>query len=189
MDTNPHDHDPQQTARDAHTEQMVSLAKLWASASPTVESFVAASVRDPHDRDDVIQATSEYLARNFDKFEPGTSFVGWAVSVARFRVLELWRDRSRDRLVLTGDALESLAEVAVEMQGQASERHRVLGDCIDRLGKGQRRILDMRYGLSMRPAAIGEELGKSANSVSAALLRVRKALRQCIEARLKEAEA
>lgn len=173
---------------DPHTEAMVQLTKLWASAMPTVESFVHASVRDPHDRDDVIQATSEYLARNFHKFEPGTSFVAWAVSVARFRVLELWRDQSRDKLVLTGDAMEAIADVAVEMQAEASERQSVLANCIERLGKGQRRLLDMRYAQSMQPGDIGEKTGKSANAVSAALLRIRTALRKCIEAKLREAD-
>jgi len=169
---------------DAATDAMVRLAKLWASAMPAIEAFVASAVRDPNDREDVIQATSEYLARNFDHFEAGSSFTGWAVQVARYRVMELYRDRSRDKLMLTGDALEAIAKVAPQMTREQTDRQEALDQCMKHLGENQKRLLDLRYTQSLRPAAIAERVGKSSNTVSAALLRIRKALRECIEARL-----
>ena len=178
---------PTQTGRDgddARTEAMVQLAKLWASAMPAIEAFVGSAVRDPNDRDDVIQATSEYLARHFDDFEQGTSFTGWAVQVARYRVMELFRDRSRDRLMLTGDALDAIANVAPQVSDEQSDRAEALDQCMEHLGENQRRLLELRYTRSLSPAKIAERMGKSSNTISAALLRIRKALRGCIEARL-----
>ncbi|MEO0475293.1 MAG: sigma-70 family RNA polymerase sigma factor [Planctomycetota bacterium] len=169
---------------DPRTEAMVQLAKHWASAMPAIEAFVGSAVRDPNDRDDVIQATSEYLARNFDDFEPGTSFTGWAVQVARYRVLELFRDRSRDKLMLTGDALEAVASVVPEVSEEQSDRAQALDQCMQHLGENQRRLLELRYTRSLSPATIADRMGKSSNTISAALLRIRKALRKCIEARL-----
>lgn len=174
---------------DPRTEAMVQLAKLWASAMPAIEAFVGSAVRDPNDRDDVIQATSEYLARHFDKYEPGTSFTGWAVQVARFRVMELFRDRSRDKLMLTGDALEALAKVAPQVSKEQTDRAEALDQCMQHLGENQRRLLELRYTQSLSPATIAERVGKSSNTVSAALLRIRKALRGCIEARLDAIQA
>lgn len=174
---------------DAQTEAMVQLAKLWASAMPAIEAFVGGVVRDPNDREDVIQATSEYLARHFVDFEQGTSFTGWAVSVARYRVMELFRDRSRDRLMLTGDALDALAKAAPQVTQEQSDRAEALDQCLKHLGEHQRRLLEMRYTQSLSPATIAERMGKSSNTVSAALLRIRKALRDCIEARLAAIEA
>lgn len=176
------------TGGDARTEAMVLLAKLWASAMPTIEAFVGSAVRDANDRDDVIQATSEYLARHFDDYEPGTSFTSWAVSVARYRVMELYRDRSRDRVVLTGDALDAIARVVPQMTLEQTDRAEALDQCMKHLGENQKRLLDLRYTQSLSPATIAERMGKSSNTVSAALLRVRKALRQCIEARLAAVE-
>lgn len=162
----------------------MELAKLWTSAMPAIEAFVGSAVRDPNDRDDVIQATSEYLARNFHQFEQGTSFTGWAVQVARYRVMELFRDRSRDKVVLTGDALEALAKVAPQVSHELTDRAEALDQCMKHLGDNQRKLLDLRYTRSLSPATIAERMGKSANTISAALLRIRKALRTCIEARL-----
>lgn len=174
---------------DTRTEEMVQLAKLWASAMPAIEAFVGSAVRDHNDRDDVIQATSEYLARHFNEFEPGTSFTGWAVQVARYRVMELFRDRSRDRLMLTGDALEAIAKVLPQMSREQTDRAEALDQCMEQLGDNQRRLLDLRYTQSLSPADISERMGKTSNTISAALLRIRKALRSCIEARLAAIES
>ena len=178
-----------QPADERHTEAMVRLARLWSAAMPSVEAFINASVRDPHDRDDLLQATSEYLARNFDKFEEGTSFVAWAVTVARIRMMEMWRDRSRRKLVLSPEAIEAVADAAVDLQDEVSDRQSALAHCIQTLGKHQRRLLDMRYTQALSPANIASKLGKTPNAVSAALMRVRTALRKCIETRLAGAEA
>ena len=178
------DSSPHKPSDDDRTEAMVQLAKHWAASMPAIEAFVGSAVRDANDRDDVIQATSEYLARNFDDYEPGTSFTGWAVSVARYRVMELYRDRARDRIVLSGDALEAIARVAPQMSQEQTDRGEALDQCMKHLGENQKRLLDLRYTQSLSPATIAERVGKSPNTVSAALLRIRKALRQCIEARL-----
>lgn len=174
-------------APDPHTEAMVRLTRLWSSAMPAVEAFIHAAVRDPHDRDDVIQATSEYLARHFDRYDPDSSFVSWAITVARYRVLELWRERSRSRLVLTDQALDAVADVAADLSPQISDRQEALRFCMDKLGRHQRQLLELRYTQSVTPAEIANLLGKSANAVSAALLRVRNALRRCVEQRLEGA--
>ena len=175
-------------AENPNTEAMVQLARLWTTAMPTIEAFVFGVVRDAHDRDDVIQATSEYLARNFDQYEPGTSFTAWAVTVAKLRVRELWRDRSRSRLMLSGDALDALAGVAPEFVNELTDRQEALAQCMKHLGANQRRLLELRYTQSLTTSSIAERVGKSSNAVSAALLRVRSALRVCIEARLSAAD-
>jgi RNA polymerase sigma-70 factor (ECF subfamily) len=189
MPSEPTDNPKAPRSDDAQTEAMVQLAKLWASAMPAIEAFVGGVVRDPNDREDVIQATSEYLARNFDDFEQGTSFTGWAVQVARFRVMELFRDRSRDRLMLSGDALEAIAGVAPQAAGDQADRAEALDQCMKHLGENQRRLLELRYTQSLSVATVAERVGKSSNTVSAALLRIRKALRNCIEARLAAIES
>ena len=102
--------------------------------------------------------------------------------------MELYRDRSRDRVVLTGDALEAIAHVVPQMTLEQTDRAEALDQCMKHLGENQKRLLDLRYTQSLSPAKIAERMGKSPNTVSVALLRIRKALRQCIEARLSAVE-
>lgn len=168
----------------SHAEKMVQLAKLWSAASPSLEAFVRSLVRDTHDVDDVIQQTGEYVAREFDKYEQGTSFTGWVITVARIRIHRLWQGQRRDRLVLNSDAIDSLAEVASSLGGELTDRQSALQDCVEKLQPNQRKMLEMCYLSGKKPARIAEQLGRTANSVSASLMRIRKALKQCVERRL-----
>lgn len=175
---------PDQLEGSPHAEAMVQLAQLWSAASPSLEAFVRSLVRDPHDVDDVIQQTGEYVAREFHNFEAGSSFTGWVITVARIRIHRLWQGQKRDKLVLNSEAINSLAEVAVGASQELPERQSALQVCVEKLQPNQRRLLEMCYLNDKKPAQIAEQLGRTANSVSASLMRIRKALKQCIEGRL-----
>lgn len=173
-----------QSEGSVHADEMVRLAQLWSAASPSLEAFVRSLVRDTHDVDDVIQQTGEYVAREFHKYQEGTSFTGWVITVARIRVHRLWQGKQRDKLVLNSDAIDSLAEVAADLSGELTERQSALQDCVEKLQPNQRKMLEMCYLSGKKPAGIAEQLGRTANSVSASLMRIRKALKQCVERRL-----
>lgn len=165
----------------SQTDAMVQLAKLWSAASPALEAFVRTMVRDANDVDDVIQQTGEYVAREFNNFEQGTSFTGWVITVARIRVRRLWQDRKRDRLVLTPEALDSVAKAAEAMSAEIPSRQAAMQICFKKLQPCHQQLLDMCYWSGQKPSQIAEQLGRSANAVSASLLRIRNALRRCID--------
>ncbi|MEP0343757.1 sigma factor-like helix-turn-helix DNA-binding protein, partial [Rhodopirellula bahusiensis] len=52
---------------------------------------------------------------------------------------------------------------------------------IDQLAGRARKICDLRYQKGLKPAAISEQIGMTANSVAKALQRIREQLRECIE--------
>lgn len=158
------------------------LAGLWSAASPALEAFVRTMVRDSHDVDEVIQQTGEYVAREFHTFESGTSFVGWVIAVAKIRILRLWQVRSRDRLVLNPEALDALADAAVDMSQEIPVRQAAMQVCYEKLLPRHRRLLEMCYSKNQKPSQIASQLGRTANAVSASLMRIRKTLRCCIEA-------
>ncbi|XAL99088.1 sigma-70 family RNA polymerase sigma factor [Phycisphaeraceae bacterium D3-23] len=165
-------------------DAMVRMARLWSSAAPSLEAFVRTLVRDPNDVDDVIQSTGEYAAREFHHFEEGTSFKSWVITIARFRIHRLWQDKSRDKLLLNIEAMESIAHATVSLSEELSTRQGALQVCIGSLQPRHRKLLEMCYFNNQKPAQIAEQLGQTPNSVSASLMRIRKALRQCIERQL-----
>jgi RNA polymerase sigma-70 factor, ECF subfamily len=62
-----------------------------------------------------------------------------------------------------------------------------LQDCLRTLEGRARQLCDLRYQHDFKPAAIGEALGMTANSVAKALQRIRDQLRDCIERKAKQA--
>lgn len=160
------------------------LASLWSATLPSLEAFVRAMVRDSHDVDDVIQQTGEFVTRQFHAFESGTSFAGWVITVAKIRIQRLWQNQSRDRLVLTPGALDMLASSAIAMSQEVPGRQAALQVCVEKLQPSQQQLLEMCYSNSQRPHQIAEQLGLTPNAVSASLMRIRKVLKRCIEAKL-----
>jgi len=162
------------------------LDSLWSAAAPALEAFVRTMVRDSHDVDDVVQQTGEYVAREFRTFESGTSFTGWVITVAKIRILRLWQVRSRDRLVLNPEALDALADAAVDMSQEIPARQTAMQVCYKKLLPRHQRLLEMCYSKNQKPSQIALQLGRTANAVSASLMRIRKTLRRCIEAWLSQ---
>ena len=170
----------------SHTNESDQLDGLWSAAIPMLEAFARTMVRDSHDVDDVVQQTGEYVAREFHAFKPGTSFTGWVITIAKIRILRLWQYRSRDRLVLNPEALDVLADAAAGMSQEIPARQVAMQECCKKLLPRHQKILEMCYSKNQKPSQIASQLGRTANAVSASLMRIRKTLRQCIETRLSQ---
>ena len=63
---------------------------------------------------------------------------------------------------------------------------RALEECKDGLAPKARRVIALRYEESHRPPEIAERLGWTVNAVNVALARARKALRECVDRKLKK---
>ena len=166
------------------SEAMVRLAKHWTAASPRLEAFVYTLVHDPHDADDVIQATGEYVARHFHEYKEGTSFIAWAITIARYRIQHLWNAKKKHQQIISSQAIEALAIAASNPAHNPSALHAALRACVASLQPRQRKLVELRYLHDLKPGAIADRLGQRANTISAALMRIRQSLRSCVDARI-----
>lgn len=157
------------------------LTLLWTHAQPLVMAFINSMVPNPADAEDVLQQTAYDIATNFDDYDQARPFVAWAIGIAKYKVLAYRRDRGRDRAVLTGEAIEQIAEAYADQSEELNENARVLNDCLAKLSAKARSLIELRYTQDLKPAAIAERIGSTANTVSNALSRTREALRGCIE--------
>ena len=153
--------------------------RLWTSAQPTVAAFVASVIRDYRDRDDVLQETALGVFESIDSYDSTQSFNGWAIGIARNQVGLYLRRRKRDRLVFDESTIACIESAFT--QTNASPKLDYLPECMDQLDSRSRQICDLRYQEDLKPAAIGEKIGMTANAVAKALQRVRERLRRCVE--------
>jgi RNA polymerase sigma-70 factor (ECF subfamily) len=162
-------------------ERTRQATRLWTLALPAVSAFVTSVVRDFRDRDDVLQDVAVAVVESFDKYDPQRPFVAWAIGVARNQVGLYLRKRRRDRLVFDDATVGCLATAFEEVWGEQNHRLDFLRECLTLLQGRARQLCDLRYANDLKPAAIAERVGMSANSVAKALQRIRDQLRQCIE--------
>ncbi len=156
----------------------------WLEVEPSVSAYVFASISGFHDAEDVVQRIAQELARRFDEYDPSRSFVGWALWIAKSRVIDFYRAQDRKRVIFSDALLERLADTIAQQADGRSDRREALEACLDELPPKSRRLLDLRYVEEQSAAEAAKEIGSTAGSVRVLLSRVRTVLASCIERRL-----
>ncbi|MGN6367586.1 MAG: sigma-70 family RNA polymerase sigma factor [Phycisphaerae bacterium] len=161
------------------------VARRWAATQPTAASFISLLVSDFHDGQDILQeVAAAVLSYDFETHGWPKVFDAWVIGIARHKVMDYYRKRGTDKLVFDSESIDRIAEAHERVGDQMPLRREALEKCLGRVPGKSRRLLEMRYQLGMEPKDIGPRVGMAAGAVRVSLLRIRMALRGCIEARL-----
>ncbi|MFM7055502.1 MAG: sigma-70 family RNA polymerase sigma factor [Planctomycetota bacterium] len=157
------------------------VMRQWTLAQPVVSSFIGAIVRDFSDRNDVLQETAVAVLESADRYNPDRPFVAWALGIARNQIRMHLRRNHQERLVFDESVIAQLVDSFQAIRPHEAHRLGFLRDCLQRLDPRDQLLFQLRYADDLKPAAIGEQLGIAANTVSKALQRLRDQLRICID--------
>lgn len=176
------------TSQQDQSEKRALLAELWHTHQPAISAYLYAAVPHFHDAEDLTQQVAIAVARDFDKYDPETPFLRWAVAIARHRVLNHRRSHAMSKVVFSQETLEALAEAAPQQQPATPAYRWALDNCLGQLQSKARAALNLRYEDDLRAKDIAPLLNMTANAVSVLLHRTRAALAQCIKKKI-EADA
>jgi RNA polymerase sigma-70 factor (ECF subfamily) len=137
--------------------------------------------------DDLVQIVATTLWQKWEQFDTARPFRPWALGIARLEVLKWRQQLARSREVLSSEAVSRLAEVAADAAPEIDDRYGFLLECIESLNDESRELLGMKYGEGLKAARIAGRLGRRVEAVEMMLVRVRRALRDCIERKLARA--
>ncbi|MBN8526679.1 MAG: sigma-70 family RNA polymerase sigma factor [Planctomycetes bacterium] len=149
-----------------------------------LKGFIAALVADRDAAEDCFQELFLTITAKAADFTPGTDFLAWACTIARYKVLQHLERRRRHAGCLDPATIAALAADADAFHDAWGERRDALAICLERLPPAARRLIDARYVHGLAPAAIAAASGRTANGVSVALAKARDALESCIGHRL-----
>lgn len=156
----------------------------WLQAEPSVSAYVFASISGFHDAEDVVQRIAQELARRFNEYDASRPFVGWALWIAKSRVIDFYRAQDRTRVVFSDELLGQLADTIAKQAEGRSRRREALDACLNELPAKSRRLLDLRYVDELSAEQAARAVGSTSGSVRVLLTRVRTVLASCIERRL-----
>ena len=151
------------------------------NAQSSLYAFICSLLGNSEDSRDVLQNTNLVIWEKADEFDRSRDFKPWAFRIAYLQVMAFRKTQSRDRLIFDDAFMGEMAEEVARRSENAEDRLEALGRCMDRLPPLHQQIIRKRYMRSMSVENIAEQLGQKANSVSAMLYRVRKALANCVE--------
>ncbi len=141
----------------------------------------------PGDRaaSDVVQQANAKIWEKRSDFQLGTNFKAWAMSIARYEVLNYRKQQARDARLTFSDELE--ATIACEMAALDDDfaaRHEALKACLKGLKPESRDLLMWRYGSQETLGDFADRVGRSVGALKVTLHRLRNSLATCIERRL-----
>ncbi len=158
------------------------FVRLLVEHQAALRAYVLAQLPGSPEADDVIQEVNLVLWEKKNEFVAGTSFKAWLFSIARFKVLAVWRDRKRNRE--WGLPPETLEKIMDEGQEEAFEgiiaHQNHLRECLKQLKSADRDLILRRYVQDKRIRSLAISLRRSEDSVKVSLHRIRMALRACV---------
>jgi RNA polymerase sigma-70 factor (ECF subfamily) len=150
-----------------------------------LRAFLLAALGNYEDADEVLQRTNLVLWRNASSFRIDADFMPWAVTLAKYEILSFYRDRGRDRHVFSQELAEQMLKVAESDAVEITARQAALRECLKPISASLRRLLDMRYDGGQTIAEIAGAIGKTEASVKMQLMRIRRSLENCVQAKIR----
>jgi RNA polymerase sigma-70 factor (ECF subfamily) len=134
-----------------------------------------------HDAEEIMQEASLILWRKFDTFDRSTDFFAWACQVIRFEVYNLRRRDSRRGLLFSSEAVEHLADMAVQQGAEFKERCDALRQCLQKLSSADQELVELRYHREATTATVAKRVNRPLEAVYKSLQRIRRVLLVCVE--------
>lgn len=163
------------------SDRRALVAEHWHKWQSSIRAYLVAAVSDYHDAEDLLSQVAVAVARDYEKYDPQTPFIRWAIAIARNRVLNYRRQKATSKLVFSQDTLDQLAGAMPEEAPAETATKAALDDCINKLQDRSQQALKLRYEQDLKPREIAPRLDMSVTAVTSMLYRVHKALGKCVK--------
>jgi RNA polymerase sigma-70 factor (ECF subfamily) len=147
-----------------------------------LRAFIRALGADEAWVDDLAQEAFIIAYRRFDEFEPGTDFGKWLRSIARRLLANERRKEARHSRLLPFAVADILLRHEPETGGPDLDGLLpALRECVEQLPPRSRDLLQRRYAANENASSLARRLRLNADTVRQQLMRIRLAVKECIE--------
>lgn len=161
-------------------KERAPFVKLLTANHARIYAYIISLVPNDSDADDIMQETASLMWENFGKFEPGTNFVSWAVTVAKFQILNYRKRHKQSRLFLSDRAYDLLISETERLQEEGQDRLQALRDCLKKLSGKDQQFIRMRYYEGASARIVAQKVGTSIDAVYRYGARLNHLLLSCV---------
>lgn len=166
------------------------LVRAFLEQRGPIFGFIHALTRDLDAAEDAFQEVGLRVVQQASKGAAVGKFLPWVREVARNVVTDQFRRRQAAPIPAPLEAVIAQAFEETEFTAEESRaRRRYLADCLGKLTDKVRSLLRLRYAEGASLDAAARAAGWRPDSVKVAMSRARRALFECLQARLKAGEA
>jgi RNA polymerase sigma-70 factor (ECF subfamily) len=177
-------------AKSGSREAFTQLVRLHHES---VRAYLGRNTPHRDVADDLAQETFLVAFRRIGEFRGEARFSTWLIGIARNLALEyLRRECRRQRRDLEAAVARDQAERLSAREGDADEHEQTLAAlraCLDGLPAESRVMIDQFYFDNVSAESLAERVGKRPGAVRMSLLRIRRALADCVQSKLHQQES
>ena len=159
--------------------------RLLTANHVRIKSFIFSMLPNEADADDVMQDASIIMWKKFDSYVPETDFTSWAVTIAKYKVLEFRRKNFSDGLMLDNTVLEMLAKDSLSVSEHTQERTEKLMECVKELTDVDRDFIQQKYSYGLTLKKLAGRFGLSISSAFRNNARIHGLLHGCVQRKMK----
>jgi RNA polymerase sigma-70 factor (ECF subfamily) len=165
--------------------QQDAFIEQFLRSQDRIYAYVVTLLPNRDDAEEVFQQTSLALWKKWQEFDATRDFVRWACGMAHLEVCTFLRKHAgRTRVNLNEDVLLEVAEARLQLHDVLEERRKALLECLGRLQRQSRELLERCYAGKDSIKQIAEDLGLRPNALYMTLKRLRRKLFDCISVRI-----
>lgn len=165
-------------------EQSKTLMQLMMKHRRQILSYLLSLVGDLSEAEDLLQRSSVVFCEKFGEFKPDSDFVAWACRIAWWEVRSAQRDYARSKVVFSDAVLEKLSAESGSSSPSVDIRIEALQNCMTRLHPRDRQFILTRYSTDGSVEEAAKQSGRTIAAAYKMLTRLRRLLRDCVEAKL-----
>lgn len=154
---------------------------LFVQHESRIYGYIRSLVRHRTDAEDLLQETASILWQKFDQFTPGSNFLAWAMSIARFQV-QHFRRRHEHKLLGFSESFQNL--LAADMVAESTrlaDLQQLLDQCLAKMPLDDRHLFAQHYASDGTIASLASRLGRPAPTIYNAIRRIRRAVADCVQ--------
>lgn len=163
------------------------MLRRFVEEDTVLRSYVLAACGSRSDSDDILQNVWRVLWEKIEQYDESRPLRAWAMGVARLEVLK-WRQwKARRRECLSEDAVRLLEDTAMETGDELDRRAEFVEPCLREAPEMWRRVLFHKYYDQLPVHEVAARLARSVSAIEMMLVRARRAIRQCVERKMRTA--
>lgn len=158
---------------------------LIAEHHTSLRAFIRTLGAHPDWVDDIAQEAFLVAFRRFAEYDQGEDFGAWLRGIARWVLRGELKKKARRHRILSGSFTDYVLRCGTDRTDPrpavGSDLLAAMEQCVGKLPARHQDLLSARYSRNLSIEDIAENLGATGEAVRQSLMRVRRALRDCIE--------
>jgi RNA polymerase sigma-70 factor (ECF subfamily) len=160
-------------------DQNREFVELFTKHQKRIFFYILSLVSNHSDAEDILQQTAGDMWKMFERYERGTNFLNWSLTIAKFRVSKFRREQNKKVRILDDIIFQKLAEELLKRK-DTGDIQVALEGCLKRLDNSERELLRLHYEGGLTYRAIAEKYHYAERRIYSIMSRIHMALHNCI---------